>query len=108
MPFAADLISKQTDIINTVGTTLNFESATGGAQRSIRGAIIPFGKYDGELINALGIEGRKIQIGAINPAPVKFDRVTEPETGMIYTIEDVRAAVVDGTLIGYTCIARAT
>ena len=59
------------------------------------------------MINALGIEGRKIQVGPVNPAPVKFDRVTEPVTGQQYTVEDVRAAVVDGTLIGYTLICRA-
>ena len=106
MAVSGDLIAKQNEILSMVGTALTFEDVQGNT-RTIRGAVIPFGQYDGELINAIGIQGRKIQIANITPAPVKFDRVTEPVTGMAYTIEDVRAAVVDGTLIGYTCIARA-
>jgi hypothetical protein len=103
MALAGDLIAKQNEILALAGTDVTLESV-GGGTRNVRAAVLAFGKYDGELINSIGIEGRKVQIGAITPAPVKFDRIIEPVTGMEYTIHDVRAAVVDGTLIGYTCI----
>ena len=103
MAIASDILAKQNELLNLVGTDLTFEDVNGNT-RTIRGAVIPFGQYDGELINALGISGRKIQVGPVNPAPLKFDQVTENVTGMVYTVHDVRSAVVDGTLIGFTCV----
>ena len=103
MALAADLIAKQREMLALMGTRLVLTDSA-GTTRDLRGAIIPFGKDDGPLIQSIGIEGRKVQFEAITPPPKKYDTITEPVSGMVYAVQDVRAAVVAGTLIGYVCV----
>ena len=105
MSIAVDFIAQQNKLLDLLGTQLEYTDTTGVAV-FLRGAVSPFGRDDGELINSIGIEGRKIQLSASSVRPEKFGTFREPVSNMTYAIIDVREAVVDGKAIGYLCVVK--
>ncbi len=104
MSIALDFIAQQDALLKLMGTDLTYKH--GAAVVMIRGAVIPFGKDDEALINAYGIEARKIQIGKVEPIPKKFDTISDAVTNTTYSIHDIHAAVVDGQLVGYRLVVK--
>lgn len=91
-------------IIKIMGSDMSLEAPT-GAIRPIRAAITTIGKDDGELINAVGIEGRVMYLRTLDPPPKKFDRVIAPNAA-VYVIQNVHDIMVDNTVVGHKCVLK--
>ena len=106
MAYTGDVLANQNTVLQIGGTNLEWTDMN-GQTRTIRGIISMFGRDDGALINAYGAEARVIQFGNINPWPQKFDRILEPVTQTVYTVEDIHNIVMDGVLIAHRAVVKA-
>jgi NAD(P)H-flavin reductase len=96
---AGDFKSGVRTIIKTLGSDCAYQRS-GGSIETIRIAITSIPKDQGELINAVGIDGSMGYLLHTTPEPVKFDQVTTP-TGTIFTVHHASEILVAGSLIGY-------
>jgi len=96
---AQDFSRGVTEIIRALGSNIQYQRRT-GAPVALRVAITSIAKDEGELINAVGIDGSTGYLLPITPAPVKFDTITTPG-GTVYAVHHVSEILIDSAVIGY-------
>jgi len=99
MSIAADFKTGVNQIVSIMGTDCQHQSGAAPAV-VLRVAISAIPKEDGELINAIGIDGSLGYVLPATPGPKKYDSITTP-TGTVYAVHIVSEILVSGELIGY-------
>lgn len=93
-------------ILNTLGSVMTLRKPSGD-ERDVLSVFTSIGQSDGQLINALGIEGKLIYCLPLTPPPQKFDRFVMPG-GRAYVIHDAHDVIVEGVLVAHKCAVKAT
>jgi len=98
-----DIKQGYADIVNMLGTDFTLEH-NDETSETIRGHVVPMGKEDVAIVNALGIDAVFVHCLAA-PTLVKFEKLVAP-SGRYYSIEAVHEVYVNNTLVGQKVVAR--
>lgn len=98
-----DLKNGYAKLIVELGTDFSLERKEGTTE-VIRGHVVPMGKEDVAIINAIGVDAVFIHCLSIPPL-LKFEKLTAP-SGRKYSIEAVHEIYVNNVLVGQKVVAR--
>ena len=99
MTIASDFQTGIGQIIAQLGSNVTYTQNAGGTH-TLRVAVTQIPRDEGELVNALGLEGSMCYLAPPGFTPVKFDSITMP-TGRIYNVEFVSEVIIDSNLAAY-------
>lgn len=99
----SDLKNGYTQTVNSLGTNMTLEHDDGSTE-TIKAHIIPSGKDDVAIINALGVDAIFMNCLA-TPVIKKFEKLTAP-SGRGYIVDAVHERYVQNVLVGQRVIAR--
>lgn len=98
-----DLANGWKDVVGKLGTKFSIAQPDGTAKGNLTGHIIPAGRDDVAIVNALGLEAVFLHV---LPTPLlkKFDELTAP-SGRIYVVNAIHEVYVNDILVGYKVTA---
>jgi len=98
-----DLKNGYQELVVELGTDFSLERKDGTTE-VVRGHVVPMGKEDVAIINAIGVDAVFLHCLSY-PALLKFEKLTAP-SGRKYSIEAVHEIYVNNDLVGQKVVAR--